>query len=745
MTIQLSGGAERAILDAVALATASGRALAEPIHLLPSLAGQAAALLRSIGADPEALRAAALRRVEALPPGPGGAAGRDARLARSGVLVTTIAAQHARELGDPRIESAHLLIGLFEADNICRFLLGQEGADTRRLREGIARAQAATLVPGPAPAAAPVPAPEPLPPHLTDLAEGAGPAFGRDEELRRLISVLNRRDRANPLLVGEAGIGKRAMLNALATLVAPARMAALDPKVLGGTGPAARERLDELPGLLRGGILVLDNLSSADADGPAAVALAALLEHGGFRVVATMTPGSHTAWLRRHPDLMRRFRLLQVSDLSADSVLAVLRAMRPRYEEHHRLEIGDDALVAAAALSARHLPGAQPEKALDLLDEAAAQLRMDTTMLPAAAERPHAPDAYLDLLTDAVAGNAAHLATLHDALQRHRARPPATTELTAGDVAGVLVDLAGLPAPAGPVPVREENLWPGDPRQLGRYRIVRRLGEGGQGVVYLGEAPAGGLVAIKMLHAEVTRNPAAHERFEREVAAAQRVASFCTAQVLESGVEGRRPYVVSEFVDGPSLRESIEEGGTRAGAALDRLAIGTITALAAIAEAGIVHRDFKPDNVLLAPDGLRVIDFGIARALDTSASVTGQIIGTPAYMAPEQFRGGNVGPAADVFAWACTLVYAAIGRPPHGSGPIPEIMYNKVNGVQDLGDFHRLASPALAALVEAALRLDPAGRPSPRRILLSLLGRPDQGAAGLLAEGAAVATRRLDE
>ncbi|MEV4896729.1 serine/threonine-protein kinase, partial [Nonomuraea sp. NPDC055795] len=197
------------------------------------------------------------------------------------------------------------------------------------------------------------------------------------------------------------------------------------------------------------------------------------------------------------------------------------------------------------------------------------------------------------------------------------------------------------------------------PPSVGPYRIVRKLGEGGQGVVYLGVAPDGTPVAVKVLR---------EGGFEREIAAARRVEPFCIAQVLDASASGT-PYIVTEFVDGPSLAEA----GRHGGADLDRLAVATATALAAIHRAGVVHRDFKPGNVLLGRDGPRVIDFGIARA-GTSLTVTSSVVGTPAYMAPEQLAGAGVGPAADVFAWASVIVFAATGTPPFGSDTLPTII-----------------------------------------------------------------------
>ncbi|MBE1537789.1 ABC transporter substrate-binding protein [Actinomadura algeriensis] len=257
----------------------------------------------------------------------------------------------------------------------------------------------------------------------------------------------------------------------------------------------------------------------------------------------------------------------------------------------------------------------------------------------------------------------------------------------------------------------------GDPEQLGPYRLTGLLGEGGQGAVYLGEDADGGAVAIKLLHARFSGDPKARSRFAAEVAVAKRVSPFCTAPVLDSDVEGDRPYIVSEFIDGPSLSAVLADEGPRRGTDLDRLAIGTMTALAAIHQAGVVHRDFKPGNVLLAPDGPRVIDFGIARALDATGTMSSVAVGTPAYMAPEQISGNQVGPAADVWSWGSTMAYAANGRPAFGQDSIPAVMNRILNLPPDLGG---LQEP-LRGLVLACLAKNPALRPASQQVLAHLL------------------------
>ncbi|MCK2218623.1 serine/threonine-protein kinase [Actinomadura sp. ATCC 31491] len=260
-------------------------------------------------------------------------------------------------------------------------------------------------------------------------------------------------------------------------------------------------------------------------------------------------------------------------------------------------------------------------------------------------------------------------------------------------------------------------LQAGEPTRLGDYRVVGGLGEGGQGVVYLGEHPSGERVAIKVLHARLAGRSEARERFLREVDAAMRVAAFCTARVLDVAVDGDRPFIVSEFVDGPSLEDSVREHGPRSGGALDRVAVSTATALAAIHRAGIVHRDFKPSNVLLGPDGPRVIDFGIARAIDMTA--TGGSVGTPAYMAPEVIRGEPARPASDVFSWAVTVGFAATGRPSFGRDTFPAVLYRILNAHPDLDG----VPEPLRALLARCLAKAPQDRPSAAEVLHLLLGQ----------------------
>ncbi|WP_214110107.1 WD40 repeat domain-containing serine/threonine protein kinase [Acrocarpospora catenulata] len=256
----------------------------------------------------------------------------------------------------------------------------------------------------------------------------------------------------------------------------------------------------------------------------------------------------------------------------------------------------------------------------------------------------------------------------------------------------------------------------GDPERIGVYRLVGVLGSGGQGVVYQGVDEAGREVAVKLLHSHLSRDNDATRGFLREVKAARRVAAFCTAAVLDVGLLGEQPYIVSEYVAGDTLQALVRSTGPRTGGALDRLAISTLTALAAIHEAGIVHRDFKPGNVLVGPEGPIVIDFGIAKALDSTTMASGPI-GTPTYMSPEQFKGERVGPASDVFSWAGTMVFAATGRQPFPGQTVPAIVNAVLNEASDLSGV-----PAhLVDSIRACFAKDPAARPSAADLLRQLI------------------------
>jgi predicted Ser/Thr protein kinase len=282
-------------------------------------------------------------------------------------------------------------------------------------------------------------------------------------------------------------------------------------------------------------------------------------------------------------------------------------------------------------------------------------------------------------------------------------------------------------------------LQPDDPARLGPYTLIGRLGRGGYGVVYLAETADAERVAVKLLQTALAEAGGERDRFAREAAAAKQVARFCTAQVLDADFAGDQPYIVSEYVPGPSLQALVAERGPLEGGALDRLAIGTATALVAIHQAGVVHRDLKPPNVLLGPDGPRVIDFGIARMMDRAATLTGHTLGTPAYMAPEQVSGDAATPATDVFAWAATLVFAANAMPPFGRDTLGVLAHRIMHEPPELG----VLTGDLRALVAECLDKDPARRPAAGALLMRLLGHSTvpggQHAQTILAEGVTAA------
>ncbi len=228
------------------------------------------------------------------------------------------------------------------------------------------------------------------------------------------------------------------------------------------------------------------------------------------------------------------------------------------------------------------------------------------------------------------------------------------------------------------------TLRPDDPTWIGRYRLMGRLGSGGMGVVYLAAALDGSQVAVKVLRPELADDPEFRRRFSREVAALTRVRVVGTVRVIEADTEAARPFMVTEYAEGPSLAEYIDSYGSLSPEMLFGLATGLAEALTAIHAAGIVHRDLKPSNVILTRDGPKVIDFGIAQTMDAvSMTRTGMMVGSPGFMAPEQVS-GRPGQAADVFAWGVTVAYAAAGQSPFGTGETNAILYRVLYETPDL-------------------------------------------------------------
>jgi serine/threonine protein kinase len=271
-----------------------------------------------------------------------------------------------------------------------------------------------------------------------------------------------------------------------------------------------------------------------------------------------------------------------------------------------------------------------------------------------------------------------------------------------------------------------------DPYRIGRYRLIARLGAGGMGVVYLGDAGNDGQVAIKVLRPELSDDADFRARFRREVAALGRVSGICAVRVIEADVDAAQPYLVTEYAAGPTLAEWAAEEGPFGPEMLASLAAGLAEALVAIHAAGIVHRDLKPGNVLLTADGPKVIDFGIAQTLDaTSVTRTGMSVGSPGFMAPEQVRGKS-GPAADIFAWGLTVAYAASGHPPFGTGPADVIFYRILHDDPDI----EAVPESLKPLVSAALAKRPQDRPTARDLLSALAAGPDAAPAVVAPDAA---------
>ncbi|OLZ52828.1 serine/threonine-protein kinase [Amycolatopsis keratiniphila] len=269
-------------------------------------------------------------------------------------------------------------------------------------------------------------------------------------------------------------------------------------------------------------------------------------------------------------------------------------------------------------------------------------------------------------------------------------------------------------------------LNPGEPRQIGPYRIIAELGEGGMGRVVLGLAPDGRLVAVKQLHAQFAHDPRFRERFRREVATSRLVSGAYTAAVMDADAEAETPWLASVFVTGPSLKEAVDAAGPLPAESVRLLASGLAAALTEIHRAGLIHRDLKPSNIILTSDGPRVIDFGIARVAEEAQDLTGTgaIIGSPAFMSPEQAGSGQITGASDVFSLGAILVMAATGRGPFTGPTAPQTLYNVVHAEADFSavpdEIRRVAEPCLAK--------DPARRPTPEQIL-DFLGPVPPGAA----------------
>ncbi|HLS49037.1 MAG TPA: serine/threonine-protein kinase, partial [Actinomycetaceae bacterium] len=274
----------------------------------------------------------------------------------------------------------------------------------------------------------------------------------------------------------------------------------------------------------------------------------------------------------------------------------------------------------------------------------------------------------------------------------------------------------------------------GDPTRIGPYELHARLGEGGMGHAFLGRSPGKRLVAVKVVRSELAGDPAFRLRFAGEVAAARKVSGAYTAPVIDADTEGEPPWLATAYIPGPSLHTALTGRGPLPPETVGVLGAGLAEGLAAVHDCGIVHRDLKPANILLTSDGPRVIDFGIARAMDATSYTqlqpqTSTVLGTPAFMSPEQARGHEVAPASDVFSLGCVLACAATGRSPFGDGPAQAMLFRVVHEEPDLSGVPEL----IADVVDFCLAKDPAERPPPRDLLDELAAlapsgphRPDQ-------------------
>ncbi|MEU4145281.1 serine/threonine-protein kinase [Streptomyces parvulus] len=267
-----------------------------------------------------------------------------------------------------------------------------------------------------------------------------------------------------------------------------------------------------------------------------------------------------------------------------------------------------------------------------------------------------------------------------------------------------------------------------DPRVVGSFRLHRRLGAGGMGVVYLGSDKKGQRVALKVIRPDLAEDQEFRSRFAREVSAARRIRGGCTARLVAADLDADRPWFATQYVPGPSLHDKVVDGGPLGAADVAAVGAALSEGLVAVHEAGVVHRDLKPSNILLSPKGPRIIDFGIAWATGASTLThVGTAVGSPGFLAPEQVRGAAVTPATDVFSLGATLAYASMGDSPFGHGSSEVMLYRVVHEEAQL---HGVPD-ALAPLVRACLAKVPEERPSTLQLSLRLKEIAAREAQGL--------------
>ncbi|OKJ53435.1 protein kinase [Streptomyces sp. CB02009] len=281
-----------------------------------------------------------------------------------------------------------------------------------------------------------------------------------------------------------------------------------------------------------------------------------------------------------------------------------------------------------------------------------------------------------------------------------------------------------------------------DPRIVGSFRLHRRLGAGGMGVVYLGSDRRGQRVALKVIRPDLAEDQEFRSRFAREVSAARRIRGGCTARLVAADLEAERPWFATQYVPGPSLHDRVAEEGSLRAADVASIGAALSEGLVAVHEAGVVHRDLKPSNILLSPKGPRIIDFGIAWATGASTLThVGTAVGSPGFLAPEQVRGAAVTPATDVFSLGATLAYAAMADSPFGHGSSEVMLYRVVHEEPQL---HGVPD-ALAPLIRACLAKDPEDRPSTLQLSMRLKEIAAREAQGLPVSRPPVQRERTEE
>ncbi|MBL1067318.1 serine/threonine-protein kinase [Streptomyces sp. 7-21] len=276
-----------------------------------------------------------------------------------------------------------------------------------------------------------------------------------------------------------------------------------------------------------------------------------------------------------------------------------------------------------------------------------------------------------------------------------------------------------------------------DPRVVGAFKLHRRLGAGGMGVVYLGSDRRGQRVALKVIRPELAGDAEFRSRFAREVSAARRIRGGCTARLVAADLEAERPWFATQYVPGPSLHDRVQQEGPLSAAETAAIGAALAEGLVAVHEAGVVHRDVKPSNILLSPKGPRIIDFGIAWSSGASTLThVGTAVGSPGFLAPEQVRGQPVTAATDVFSLGATLVYASLGDSPFGQGSSEVMLYRVVHEEPEL----RGVPAALEPLLRACLAKAPGERPSTLQLSLRLkeiAAREARGSVPVARPGAA--------